>query len=205
MVERGGRKPKSQYRDHKAGLSTEEYEGKLRSSSTLYVGNMSFFSSEEQVYELFSMCGEVKRIIMGLDRIKKTPCGFCFIDNRYYSHDSAAKGIAYISGTKLDNRIIRADWDMGFIEGRQYGRGRSGGQVRDDYRQGCIIKHWLFSAFISATLSPSFSTVPSFRRSFLFSFFRMDFDEDRGGLGGGAVKAMQRQGVAPMDTSSTVT
>ena len=32
------------------------------------------------MYELFSMCGEVKRIIMGLDRIKKTPCGFCFIE-----------------------------------------------------------------------------------------------------------------------------
>ena len=35
----------------------------------------------------------------------------------------------YISGTKLDDRIIRTDWDIGFIEGRQYGRGKSGGQV----------------------------------------------------------------------------
>lgn len=35
----------------------------------------------------------------------------------------------YISGTRLDDRIIRGDWDAGFVEGRQYGRGRSGGQV----------------------------------------------------------------------------
>lgn len=35
----------------------------------------------------------------------------------------------YINGTKIDDRIIRTDWDAGFIEGRQYGRGRSGGQV----------------------------------------------------------------------------
>lgn len=34
----------------------------------------------------------------------------------------------------MDDRIIRTDWDAGFIEGRQYGRGKTGGQVRDEYR-----------------------------------------------------------------------
>ena len=38
-------------------------------------------------------------------------------------------------GTKLDERVIRTDLDPGFIEGRQYGRGKSGGQVRDEYRE----------------------------------------------------------------------
>ena len=36
----------------------------------------------------------------------------------------------YINGTRLDDRIIRTDWDAGFIEGRQFGRGKSGGQVK---------------------------------------------------------------------------
>ena len=40
----------------------------------------------------------------------------------------------YINGTRLDDRIVRTDWDAGFIEGRQYGRGKTGGQVRDEYR-----------------------------------------------------------------------
>lgn len=35
----------------------------------------------------------------------------------------------YINGTRLDDRIIRTDWDVGFREGRQYGRGKTGGQV----------------------------------------------------------------------------
>ena len=35
----------------------------------------------------------------------------------------------FINGTRLDDRIIRTDWDAGFREGRQYGRGKSGGQV----------------------------------------------------------------------------
>jgi hypothetical protein len=52
----------------------------LSASTTLYVGNLSFYTSEEQIYELFSKVGEIKRIIMGLDRNQKTPCGFCFVE-----------------------------------------------------------------------------------------------------------------------------
>jgi nuclear cap-binding protein subunit 2 len=41
----------------------------------------------------------------------------------------------YVNGSKLDERVVRTDLDPGFKEGRQYGRGRSGGQVRDEYRR----------------------------------------------------------------------
>ena len=56
---------------------------------------------------------------MGLDRYHKTPCGFCFVE--YYTHQDALDCLKYIGGTKLDERIIRADLDPGFEEGRQYG------------------------------------------------------------------------------------
>uniref|UniRef100_A0A7N5JP26 Nuclear cap-binding protein subunit 2 n=1 Tax=Ailuropoda melanoleuca TaxID=9646 RepID=A0A7N5JP26_AILME len=105
----------------------------LRVSSTLYVGNLSFYTTEEQIHELFSKCGDVKRIIMGLDKNKKTPCGFCFVE--YYTKAEAEHAMRFIGGTRLDDRVIRTDWDVGFKEGRQYGRGRSGGQVRDEYRK----------------------------------------------------------------------
>ena len=91
---------------------------------------------------------------MGLDKFKKvkfplipqaqdefqisrtqlqTPCGFCFVE--YYLRADAESCMRYINGTRLDDRIVRVDWDAGFIEGRQFGRGKSGGQVRDEYRQ----------------------------------------------------------------------
>lgn len=35
----------------------------------------------------------------------------------------------YISGSKLDDRNIRVDLDVGFTKDRQYGRGRTGRQV----------------------------------------------------------------------------
>lgn len=60
--------------------SLEEQEELLEKSTTLYVGNLSFYTKEEQIYELFMMCGDVKRVIMGLDRVNQTPCGFCFVE-----------------------------------------------------------------------------------------------------------------------------
>lgn len=104
-------------------------EKDLAISSTIYVGNLSFFTSEEQIYELFSTTGEIKRIIMGLDRIKKTPCGFCFVE--YYDREDALDCMKFVNGTKLDERVIRTDIDPGFKPGRQFGRGKSGGQVRN--------------------------------------------------------------------------
>ena len=65
---------------------------------------------------------------MGLDKTSKTPCGFCFVE--YYTRQDAEHAMRYINQTRLDDRIIRTDWDAGFIDGRQFGRGRSGGQVR---------------------------------------------------------------------------
>eukprot|EP00261_Vitis_vinifera_P037953 XP_019079196.1 PREDICTED: nuclear cap-binding protein subunit 2 isoform X1 [Vitis vinifera] len=122
----------SAYRDKRFPGTQEDFEHALLTSMTVYIGNMSFYTTEEQVYELFSRAGEIKKIIMGLDKNSKTPCGFCFV--LYYSRDDAEDAVKYISGTVLDDRPIRVDFDWGFQEGRQWGRGRSGGQVRDEYR-----------------------------------------------------------------------
>jgi nuclear cap-binding protein subunit 2 len=63
----------------------------------------------------------------------RTPCGFAFVE--YYLHTEALASMRYISGTKLDERIIRCDLDPGYVEGRQFGRGKSGGQVSFRFSQ----------------------------------------------------------------------
>ncbi|OXB37893.1 hypothetical protein LQV05_001460 [Cryptococcus neoformans] len=129
----------SSYRDSRSEIDRETERRLLAHSSTLYIGNLSFYTTETQMYQLFSTCakpeigGGIKRIIMGLDRNTKTPCGFAFVE--YFLHEEAVDCMRYISGTKLDERVIRCDLDPGYKEGRQFGRGRSGGQVRDEFRQ----------------------------------------------------------------------
>jgi nuclear cap-binding protein subunit 2 len=86
----------SNYKDSQARVDRTKQNELLAKSTTLYVssvrrvrlglthslkqqilsqvGNLSFYTTEEQIYELFSKCaspedgGGVKRIIMGLDR-----------------------------------------------------------------------------------------------------------------------------------------
>ena len=82
---------------------------------------------------LFERCGRVRSLIMGVNRQKKVPCGFCFVE--YTSHEDANRAVEILNRTTLDGRVIRVDWDIGFTEGRQYGRGKSGGQVRDEIKQ----------------------------------------------------------------------
>lgn len=105
----------------------------LGSSSTLYIGNLSFATRTCHLRSLFSSIGMVKNIHMGLDRYQKTPCGFAFVE--YHRREHALDAIAFLSGTKLDGKVIRVELDAGFKPGRQYGRGMSGGQVRDDRRR----------------------------------------------------------------------
>ncbi|KAL0221520.1 hypothetical protein RCL1_001374 [Eukaryota sp. TZLM3-RCL] len=118
---------------HTKDEERERLERKLASSTTLYVGNLSFYTSEEQIFSLFSRAGRVKRIIMGLDKYKLTPCGFCFVE--FYERSAAEAALKYLNHTFLDDREIRTDIDPGFEPGRQYGRGKSGGQIRDEHRR----------------------------------------------------------------------
>ena len=104
----------------------------LTRSSTLYIGNLAFSTRVAHLKGLFSTIGPVKSIQMGLDRNLKTPCGFAFVE--YERREHALSAIAYLSGTKLDEKVIRVELDAGFKPGRQYGRGKRGGQVRDDRR-----------------------------------------------------------------------
>jgi hypothetical protein len=46
----------------------------------------------------------------------------CVPLRRYFTHEAAMDCLHLISGSKLDERTIRADWDTGFEEGRQFGR-----------------------------------------------------------------------------------
>lgn len=122
----------SSYVDRKWKAGEDDYKSCIKASSTVYVGNLSFGTTEEQAWQVFSQCGEIKRLIMGINRHTRTPCGFCFVE--YYRREDAQDAINFLNKTKVDGRIVRIDMDPGFRPGRQFGRGQSGYQVRDEQR-----------------------------------------------------------------------
>lgn len=128
---------KPPYRDRKAGLSEEEMEQKLAESSTVYVGKLPFNGlnaiQESQIYAVFSQCGPIKRIIMGINRINKQPAGFCFVE--YFDRQSALDAVKWINFTFVAGRHVQVDIDWGFVEGRQFARGeKTGYQLSDENR-----------------------------------------------------------------------
>ena len=120
----------SEYYDRRSGLSEADYKQRLKTSTTLYVGNLSFYTQESQLLELFSMCGTVKNLRMGLHRESFKPCGFCFVE--YATREEARLAVDCLNLALIDQKRIRIDWDYGFTARRQFGRGRGGGQVRDE-------------------------------------------------------------------------
>jgi nuclear cap-binding protein subunit 2 len=118
---------KKLYWDRSHYASPEDQMKALAKSSSLYIGNLAFSTRSRQIRAHFSQLGLVQSIHMGLDRLKKSPCGFCFVE--YIERKDALAAVACLSG-----KVIRVELDAGFQAGRQYGRGISGGQVRDDRR-----------------------------------------------------------------------
>jgi nuclear cap-binding protein subunit 2 len=67
-------------KDKKFPGTQKDFEDGLNNSHMVYIGKLSTFTTEQQIYSYFSRIGLIKRIIMGINRIDKTPCGFCFVE-----------------------------------------------------------------------------------------------------------------------------
>lgn len=118
-------------------LTTEQFQERrqeqLNYSTTVYVGNLSFYTTEEQLYDHFAPCGHIRDIVMGLNEATRCPCGFCFVV--YESQAAAVIAVQGLNGTLLDDRVISVGWDVGCDASRRWGRGAHGGQVVDGVRQ----------------------------------------------------------------------
>jgi nuclear cap-binding protein subunit 2 len=137
--------------------SPESQKRALARSKTVYVGNLAFSTRSSHLISHFRQVGgPVSRVVLGLDRFRKTPCGFCFVEYRH--RRDALLAVANLSGTKLDGRVIRVELDAGFQPGRQFGRGVSGGQVRDERRATGRVPD---AANAPSTTTPRYATMTS--------------------------------------------
>ena len=97
----------------------------------IYVGNLSFDASEEDIQKLFSGFGQVSSVTIVRDKYSGQPRGFGFIDMPERSEAQAA--IENLNGKELLGRSInvseaRPRTDRGGKPGGQGGRkGRPGG------------------------------------------------------------------------------
>lgn len=58
----------------------DEAQARVASTSKdVYVGNLAFVTTDYQLHSLFSRCGPIERVVMGLNKATQQPAGFAFI------------------------------------------------------------------------------------------------------------------------------
>jgi cold-inducible RNA-binding protein len=76
-------------------------------NSRLYVGNLSFYTTEDTLLRTFSQCGEVSEAKLVIDRETGRSRGFAFVVMG--SDAEAQKAISELDGTDLDGRPLRVN------------------------------------------------------------------------------------------------
>ena len=99
-------------------------------SKRVYVGNLSFQTTESDLSSLFENIGQVDSINLIMDRDTGRSKGFAFVE---MSNDDAEKAIAQLNGTEVNGRALtvneaRPREDRSGSSRGGYGGGNSGGR-----------------------------------------------------------------------------
>jgi cold-inducible RNA-binding protein len=103
-------------------------------SKKLFVGNLSFQTTESDVTSAFEQCGAVESVSIITDRDTGRSKGFGFV---VMEEDGANKAIATLNGAQLNGRTLTVNEAKPMVK-RDFGGGgggdrRGGGGRRDRY------------------------------------------------------------------------
>ena len=73
----------------------------------LYVGNLSYSTTESKLRDLFGEFGEIESVKVITDRDTGRPKGFAFVEMA--SNEAAQNAISELNGKVVDEREIRVD------------------------------------------------------------------------------------------------
>src|ERR1043166_7107233 len=76
-------------------------------SAKVFVGNLDFRTSKDEVQSLFSQIGAIKDVFFPTDRESGRPRGFAFVE--FESDEDAQKAIERFNGYELSGRALRVN------------------------------------------------------------------------------------------------
>ena len=82
-------------------------EGAKTISNKIFVGNLNFATTDQELRELFNEVGEVVDVYIPTDRETGRPRGFAFV--RFASEEQAAKAVEEVHGREVGGRPLRLD------------------------------------------------------------------------------------------------
>jgi len=90
----------------------------------VFVGNMSFDTTREELQELFAQAGEITEVVVPTDRMSGRPRGFAFVT--FASDEAATAAIQKMDGPLLGGRNLRVN-EASAAPQRSFGGGGGGG------------------------------------------------------------------------------
>ena len=79
--------------------------GRHTISSRIFVGNLSYETSQADLESLFGQVGPVKEVFLPLDRATDKPRGFAFVE--FGDAAAVSQAIEKLDGTELNGRNVR--------------------------------------------------------------------------------------------------
>jgi cold-inducible RNA-binding protein len=98
-------------------------------SKKLFVGNLSFQTTEGDLTSTFEQCGAVESVSIIADRDTGRPKGFGFV---VMEEQGADKAIATLNGSQLNGRTLTVNEAKPMVR-RDFGNGDRRGARRDRY------------------------------------------------------------------------
>lgn len=76
--------------------------------SKLFVGNLNFQTTEDELVTLFSQFGEVLEVKLAIDKVTKKKRGFGFVKMK--TENSAGEALKELNGQVFKERKLAIDW-----------------------------------------------------------------------------------------------
>jgi RNA recognition motif-containing protein len=76
-------------------------------NNKLYVGNLSYSTTEDSLRDMFSQAGNIRSISVMMDRVTNQPRGFAFVEME--TPAEALKAIQMCNGQELDGRALKVN------------------------------------------------------------------------------------------------
>lgn len=97
----------------------------MAKTGTVYIGNMSYKTTEQELRDLFAP-RSIARITIVMDQEQQRPKGFCFVE--FANPDDASEVVSTFNGSMFGGRTLKVDF------ARERTNGNGGGDRRHDKR-----------------------------------------------------------------------
>src|ERR1035441_3052588 len=109
-------------------------QNRVNMSTKLFVGNLSFNATQEQLQDLFGAHGPVQEVDVIKDKFSGRPRGFAFVTME--TKEGADAAVQALNGKEIDGRALTVNEARPREErpprsGGGYGGGRGGGERRE--------------------------------------------------------------------------